>query len=119
MLGMSTRLEVDLREVDYRVPPNMIWLTPWVAIKQNITQLEDELARELLDAHILCGKKVRAIARRIDNDDVLFEVDDQDYQYAVVHLTWSGKQESSKEYPWTVLYSNFEDWVEKCMKLDH
>jgi hypothetical protein len=61
---------------------------------------------------------VKAIAYRTDNDDVLFELDDQDYQFAVVHLTWPGGQESSEEYPWTVLYSNFEDWVGKCKKSD-
>jgi len=47
--------------------------------EREAAQLAQELLRELAEGHSLHGRPARAIARRIDNDDVAF-----------VHLTWAG-----------------------------
>lgn len=49
--------------------------------------LERELLRELPTGHVLKLLPVRAFARRLDRDDVAFELDDG--RRCVVHLTWS------------------------------
>lgn len=63
-------------------------LEPWKTIEnQRRPTLEKELERELPLGHALAGKSVRAVAIRVDRDDVLFEV--LGGGYAVVHLTWA------------------------------
>lgn len=54
--------------------------------------LERELARELPAGHVLKGAHVRAVARRLDCDDVAFELDDG--RMWVVHLTWIVESDS-------------------------
>jgi hypothetical protein len=93
-------------------------LDPWKAVEEQRRQaLEQELHRELSPEHSLAGKTVRALAARMDQDDVLFEVLGDGY--AVVHLTWSGRRESSSQWPDMQLYSSLEEWRERCMKPDH
>ncbi|MGE7090297.1 hypothetical protein ACQKII_02310 [Lysinibacillus sp. NPDC048646] len=58
--------------------------------------------RELSPSHILFRKKAIAIARREDNDDVVFWISEIN-KYAIVHLTYS--KETSGEYPITNLFS--------------
>jgi hypothetical protein len=50
-------------------------------------QLAQELLRELVEGHPLHGRPARAIARRIDKDDVAFEIERSGL--CVVHLTWA------------------------------
>jgi hypothetical protein len=93
-------------------------LEPWNAIEEQRRQaLEQELERELPSDHALAGKSVRAVAVRMDQDDVLFEV--LGGGYAVVHLTWTGRRESSSQWPATRLFSSLQDWRERGMKPDH
>lgn len=54
--------------------------------------LERELARELPAAHVLKRERGRAVARRIDCDDVAFELDGR---CCIVHLTWNGETNPS------------------------
>lgn len=58
--------------------------------------INEELKREISRNHILFGKKAVAVARREDNDNVVFWVNDIQ-RYAVVHLTYS--KEASGEFP--------------------
>lgn len=57
--------------------------------------LERELARELPAGHVLKNCTVRALARRLDRDDVVFELEDG--RRCVVHLTW--KIETDPRWP--------------------
>jgi len=52
-------------------------------------QLAQQLLRELANDHPLRGRPARAIARRIDCDDVAFEIERSGL--CVVHLTWAGE----------------------------
>ena len=55
-------------------------LEPWMAVDAQRRQLlEAELARELPPDHLLANKPLRAVAVRIDRDDVLFEMLDGGY----------------------------------------
>jgi hypothetical protein len=90
---------------------------PWV-VEDNGKPLETELKRELRTDGTLYEKEIKAIARRIDCDDVLFIVDDPINSLAVVHLTWSGKTDPNKGWPYTTLYRNWEAWKTECMVPD-
>ncbi len=64
--------------------------------------LDAELRRELPAAHVLAGRSVHAIARRDDQDDVLFE--DGDHTVYFVHLTYSA--ETDPQWPFTERYDD-------------
>ncbi|GAA3621324.1 hypothetical protein ACG5V6_05585 [Streptomyces chitinivorans] len=67
---------------------------PWlVPSGSTLLRLEQELYAELGPGHPLYGCEVRAMARCEGCDDVLFQVTDRPYRWAVVHLTWSGHRE--------------------------
>jgi hypothetical protein len=95
---------------------NIQWLEPWHSAPSG---LESELESEISPAHPLFGHKAISVARRDDCDDVLFFLPDNNYPLAVVHLTWTGKRESSAESPHTTFYSSLDDWVERGMKPDN
>ena len=83
---------------------------PWLAVEDQLQRerLERELASELPRGHLLERKKVRVIGRRADQDDVLFEVDGSGY--AVVHLTWTGRQEEAPDWPRVTMFESLEDF---------
>lgn len=73
----------------------MIYLKdPWEE-PINSYALEKQLRKELHKSHYLnkFSNCVKAIAKRYDNDDVIFEI--REFGYALVHLTWA-KQDSNK-----------------------
>ncbi|MGI9516003.1 MAG: hypothetical protein ACR2NP_03065 [Pirellulaceae bacterium] len=92
---------------------------PFPAINWSIVEdgagLEQELAKEVGQGHVLCGVSCQAIARANYNDDILVQLPESGTpdgaRYAVVHLTWSGKPE---EPPWpsTELFPDFQSWYE-------
>lgn len=76
---------------------------PWWPITKSMSEfLNEELEKELSTKHILYGKEAIAVARREDNDDVVFWIKELN-RYAVVHLTYS--KEASTEYPITSLFT--------------
>ncbi len=77
--------------------------TPWEPV-QDGSKLEAELAKEIGKLHPLYGKRLRAVAKRIDRDDVIFAGSDC---IALVHLTW--KKETDPRWPSTYLFDNVED----------
>ncbi|MBP2655185.1 MAG: hypothetical protein H6Q73_2754 [Firmicutes bacterium] len=83
----------------------------WLALDNNKDFFKQELYRELCEEHILYGIQVKELARREDRDDVLFLLLDSSNRYAVVHLTWTGKEEKNSYFPATRLYSNFTDVI--------
>lgn len=91
-------------------------LEPWHHVSdEQARRCEVELRRELSGNHVLVGKEFRAVAKRQDRDDVLFEV--VDVGFVVVHLTWS--RETGPSWPNTEVYASLTDWIERRMKPDH
>ena len=74
----------------------------WLISKRMSESLNKELEKELSLKHILYGKEAVAVARREDNDDVIFWIKYLN-KFAVVHLTYS--KETSSEYPITSLFT--------------
>src|ERR1700730_15544120 len=76
-------------------PDDLKFLEPWRKIERserapNREQLfSAELKREVPAGHVLHGLKVRAVAFRIDQDEVLFELEGGNTPLAVVHKTWN------------------------------
>jgi hypothetical protein len=100
------------------VEPELRLLSPWGA-PNSPDSLALELQRELGPQHPLFSKAVRALARATDRDDVLFEISDgTTTKYAVVHLTWTGKVESSSTFPSTEFFASLDDWLD-WMKANH
>ena len=95
---------------------DLTWLAPW---EPTDADLGAELAREAGPGHPLFGRRAVAVARRADDDDVLFWLPDGPAPLAVVHLTWTGRRERSPEWPWTVFYDSVDDWRERGMRADH
>ncbi len=93
------------------------WLVPWMPIGEGGAVFEKELRREVSRRHPLYRRAAAAIGRRVDNDDVLFEVEDGTRRCAVVHLTW--RRERSAEWPWTTFFDDLESWRRDCMIPDN
>ena len=79
-------------------------------------RFEAELQRELLPGHVLAGKKVSVVGKKRTYDDYLFLVHSDPPKLAHVHLTW--QKESNPKWPWTVLYSTAQEWVDNYMRPD-
>jgi hypothetical protein len=103
------------------VPENVEILIPWRIItdisETSAEGLTAELSSELVPKHILYGLTARAVAFRIDRDDVLFEIDGADTSLAVVHLTW--RKESDPRWPTTRFFASWEQWVRDEMLPAH
>jgi hypothetical protein len=99
--------------------PQMEWLEPWSAVIDEAmrAKLEGELAREVGRGHILFRRPARALARRYDQDDVLFAIGNPS-QLAVVHLTWAAHPEGPA-WPSTSLFDEMSGFAEERMKRDH
>jgi len=92
------------------------FLKPW---HSDDTDLTVQLDREINNKHILYSKPVKTIARRQDNDNVLFEVDDSNFKYAMVHLTWAQNTLDDAKYPRTEMYKTWQDVYENRILVDH
>ncbi|KGK90131.1 hypothetical protein [Clostridium sp. HMP27] len=98
---------------------NINWLEPWEDLCTNPSYFEKEFYNEVGEQHVLYGKRVVAIGRRYDCDEVLFQVHDSKFGFAVVHLTYSKGREDDPKYPKTKVYKDLNDWISKCMISDH
>lgn len=90
------------------IPPEIEiikWQDPWYAHSSN--EIDKTLKSNLPAGHVLFGEEVRSVARRKDNDDVLFYLPGNDVQFAIVHLTYS--KETDPKFPHTVLLSTIEE----------
>lgn len=95
-------------------------LTPWMPIDPDLSErYEDEYAAEIGKAHPLYGVPSKAVAYRVDCDDVLFKLLRHLCEYAVVHLSWSGREESDPGWPKCHIYADTEDLIEKRIRPDH
>ena len=98
---------------------NVQWLEPWMLVESSEARsaFEAELCRELGAGHPLLGLPVAAIARRADQDDVLFLLGDG--RVAEVHLTWRRRPEDDARWPRTLIYPSVEAWTEHRMMRHH
>ena len=95
-------------------------LTPWEPIDSAASaKFEDEYAVEIGKAHPLYGVPAKAIARRVDRDAVLFQLLRHLCDYAVVQLTWSGREESDPARPACQIYADDGDLMEQCIRPTH
>jgi hypothetical protein len=82
----------------------IILVDPWDSVTESSrVNLIRELQKELNIGHILYGKDFHIIGRRYDRDDILLRLNNEVYDYAIVHLTWSSKPEF-KNFPLTWIY---------------
>src|SRR5437868_2044835 len=109
---------------------NMQWLEPWIGIGPGVEaqRLKLELKKEVGQGHPLYKQHAIPLARRSDNDDVLFYLPDAvGKRLVVVHLTWSSQSQPQQpsqtyeqtEWPYPVFYSSVNQWVYKCMVRVH
>jgi hypothetical protein len=100
------------------IPTHVQLKDPWRALSPEREEImELQLQHELAPGHVLYGRRLRAVAERIDRDDVLFELIAPQNQLARVHLTWSRNQQSNP-YPTTKLFLSWEEWVRNELSLD-
>jgi hypothetical protein len=78
-------------------------------------KFEDEYANEIAKGHPLYGVPVRAVGRRIDRNEVLFQLLRHLCDYVVVHLTWSGREEPPPQSPSFELFLD-DEIMEKCIR---
>jgi hypothetical protein len=79
----------------------------WVPLGGNAARVaEAELARELHRTHILFGLRVVALAKRLDRDNYIFQLDDG--RIAEVHLTYA--VETMPNWPQTLLFDSRGLW---------
>lgn len=83
---------------------------PWYEVEEG-NKLENQLYIETGEQHPLFGKKVKAIARRHDRDDVLFFIPESN-EYAFVHLTLSSKP-LDKNFPSTKFAKDLKEVQKK------
>ena len=87
------------------------WTNPWQAIQPGCeARLETELKLEFPSGHALQRGAARAVARRMDCDDVLFELSGITTSYAVVRLTWPGRHARGGVPPKFQLFNSFPEF---------
>jgi hypothetical protein len=107
---------------------------PWITIDiEQKLLFEAELQKEIKKAigygesiqsttnHILADYKCSAVCQSMQADDILFSIhgnNGSDKSYALVHLTFSGKQEEDPQFPFTILYDSFDAFKFKRMYPD-
>jgi hypothetical protein len=105
---------------DMNAPAPTEILEPWGPVtKEEGIGLVAELKKELQSDHALAGATVEAVARRRDCDDVLFITDSKKGLLALVHLTWSGKPDQFPQWPRTVFFQSWAEWMESDMRPAH
>ena len=93
---------------------DIAWRSPWSPVAS--PQFEARLVREIGHRHVLFGRPVIAVGRRMDTDDVLFYLPSGPAMLAVVHLTWSTRTpEPDPRFPCTDLYQSVSQWIEQRM----
>jgi hypothetical protein len=91
------------------------WRGSWEAVANDVERqfLETELTTTLHPAHTLYKRPITAIARRTDNDEVLFLVRNSGgggREFVQVHLT--GSTERTPDEPACTLFVSLEAWMD-------
>jgi hypothetical protein len=101
------------------IPPELEWLEPWERLEGSGENFVRVLQNEIPPDHILHDVPVKAVAHRIDCDDVLFVTADPSKPLAWVHLTYRQSRETDPRWPSTAIFQSWQDWVEGCLIPDH
>lgn len=72
---------------------------------------EEVLVREVGEKHPLYGKECKALARRIDRDEFLFFINQNEGSLVVVELSFSLPPHHSEFSPAYTFYKSFEDFI--------
>lgn len=100
---------------------HMKWLDPWWSTEDQNDSFQEtfrkQLERELSPEHGLYSIPVKLIARG-SGDDALFQLLDDSNRVALVHLTWSQKQQQPP-WPATTIFASLEQWSEAVMLPEH
>ena len=103
------------------IPENLEILTPWRILSDSSEKraelLSAELSSEVFPKRALYGLRARAVAARIDRDDVLFEIEGGEMPLAVVHLSW--RKEPDPRWPATRFFASWELWARDEMLPAH
>ena len=88
---------------------------PWSGVTGDDDGLVAELRREMSPGHCLYGEPdIAAVARRDDCDDVLYRVGNR---FALVHLTWRGR-ERDPAWPHTVFFDSWSEFLVRAAAPD-
>mgnify|MGYP000182760372 CR=1 FL=1 len=86
------------------------WPVPWEPIARGSAEgWAAELNREAPPGHVLHGIPCFALGAGEHPDDILFQIEHPDAEFAFVHLTWS--VEKNPDWPYAVLYKDFEEFL--------
>ena len=100
------------------IPVDLEVLPPWSVLTADRAELLTARLRTVLpEGHALYRVKLRAVAARIDCDDVLFEIENSSMRLAVVHMTW--RAESDPTWPKTSLFRDWPQWATLDMHPSH
>ena len=97
--------------------PPLDWKQPWYLLEDAEHELgvQRELTLEVGPKHPLWGKSPFAFGRRMDNDDIVVELNDG--RFAIVHLVWHGHIDQIPEvFPFTTF---FEDLASLQAEIDN
>lgn len=94
-----------------------VYTAPWTPCtdKAEKNRLHAEAMLEIDPEHPMGGLEFEVIARRNDNDDILVRIVNGVFDFAVIHLTWSGKVEQG-DLPDTSFWITQKEWAERCMR---
>jgi len=104
--GMRSNTPETLRVKSFRFED------PWETVDKP-DELLARLTQEIVEGHPLHQNLVRVLATRVDSDDLLVETK---HGYALVHPTWCRRSRPALPFPHTVLYEDWEDFLESIYK---
>ncbi|MFT3823956.1 MAG: hypothetical protein QM731_08545 [Chitinophagaceae bacterium] len=113
-IKLPNGLIVELEPVD-----SIIYLKPWLQIIAHNESFEDALQKEISPKHFLYKRKLSIIGRRSDNDEILVEIEDCEYQFAIVHLTYGQHIDANTGYLGTELFKNWLELYNNKIVPDH
>jgi sporulation protein YlmC with PRC-barrel domain len=91
-------------------------LVPWDKVEEG-NHFDKELKQELSFFHQLRWRRFKAVGKRQDRDEVLFEIKSGRNKYFVVHLTY--RKEKSIDYPRACFYRDWNDVYTSLILIDH
>jgi hypothetical protein len=91
-------------------------LVPWEKVEGG-NHFDKELKRELSFFHPLRWRQFKAVGKRQDRDDILYEIRGGRNKYFVVHLTY--RIEKSRDFPRAHFYKDWNEVYTNLILVDH
>ena len=93
------------------------WLEPWALLSAaRAAQAERVLTAALTPAHPFSGRALRAVAARVDCDDVLFWVDAPE---ALVVQRLPPDKAARLDAAASMIFASVQEFIEACLQPDH